>query len=633
MCPRVDQVRLMRKKRELPPENCASVPAISAVTKLYFPRMIRSHVLKKCASSFKRSALSSALDFFQIPQFSNILHLSYIEQNRLNPICSLSLSYVMKRKIDHTRIVLILFFCLSTATTAQEPHIFHNAGLTDSHIKQRQLLNDGSRGETVTVSPSLIFPNPRIKTAYIALQAWKQAMLSDPLGHTANWVGSNVCNYTGVFCAEALDDPTIETVAGIDLNHADIAGYLPEELGHLSDIALFHVNSNRFCGTVPKSFSKLKLLHELDLSNNRFAGKFPLVVLQLPVLKYLDIRFNEFEGRIPKELFDKHLDAIFLNDNRFTYELPDNLGNSPVSVIVLANNKFRGCLPASLGNMSKNLNELILTRNGLYSCFPEEIGMLKNLTVLDVSHNGLIGELPHALGEMLSLQELNVAHNNLTGTIPESICGLPNLKNFSFGNNFFTGEPPVCLDLEEFDDSRNCLRRRPKQRSMLQCKLFLPKSVACSSFRCQPSPPPPSSPPPPPQPQHSPPPPSPPPPPHSPPPPPPSPPLPSPPPPVYCIHAPPPPPNFPPPPPPSPHYNSPPPPSLSPPNSPPPPSPPHSPPPPSPPTSPPSPSYPSPPPPPIYSPPPPLPPCKEPSPPPSPPPCLEYSPPPPPTPA
>ncbi|KAL6212182.1 hypothetical protein ACLB2K_017403 [Fragaria x ananassa] len=162
-------------------------------------------------------------------------------------------------------------------------------------------------------------------------------MLSDPLGYTANWVGSNVCNYTGVFCAQALDDPTIETVAGIDLNHADIAGYLPEEVGHLSDIASFHVNSNRFCGTVPKSFSKLKLLHELDLSNNRFAGKFPLVLLQLPALKYLDIRFNEFEGRIPKKLLHKHLDAIFLNDNRFTHEQPHNLGNSPVSVIVLAN--------------------------------------------------------------------------------------------------------------------------------------------------------------------------------------------------------------------------------------------------------------------------------------------------------
>lgn len=153
-------------------------------------------------------------------------------------------------------------------------------------------------------NPSLVFENNRIQNAYIALQALKQAILSDPLNFTTNWVGSNVCSYTGIYCAQALDNPNIRTVAGIDLNHADIAGYLPDELGLLTDLALFHINSNRFCGTVPHTFEKLKLLFELDLSNNRFAGKFPKVVLSLPVLKFLDIRFNEFEGTVPKELFD-----------------------------------------------------------------------------------------------------------------------------------------------------------------------------------------------------------------------------------------------------------------------------------------------------------------------------------------
>ncbi|PQP96057.1 leucine-rich repeat extensin-like protein 4 isoform X2 [Prunus yedoensis var. nudiflora] len=101
------------------------------------------------------------------------------------------------------------------------------------------------------------------------------------------------------------------------------------------------MNSNRFCGTVPHKFKQLKLLFELDISNNRF---------------------NEFEGTVPKELFDKDLDAIFINHNRFRFDLPDNFGNSPVSIIVLANNKFHSCVPASLGNMS-NLNEIILMNN------------------------------------------------------------------------------------------------------------------------------------------------------------------------------------------------------------------------------------------------------------------------------
>ncbi|KAF9600404.1 hypothetical protein IFM89_009000 [Coptis chinensis] len=106
----------------------------------------------------------------------------------------------------------------------------------------------------------LFLRTPRIKNAYITLQAWKQTIIYDPLNQIGNWVGSDVCSYRGVFCTNATADSTIQTVASIDLNHGDIAGYLPEELGLLVDIVLFHINSNCFCGIVPHKFEKLKLL-------------------------------------------------------------------------------------------------------------------------------------------------------------------------------------------------------------------------------------------------------------------------------------------------------------------------------------------------------------------------------------
>ncbi|KAL1554890.1 hypothetical protein AAHA92_15395 [Salvia divinorum] len=354
----------------------------------------------------------------------------------------------MKQKnhcISWSGVALLLLALFLFSADASEVQIGSNGGpLSDAQVRyitKRQLLyyldEFGDRGENVTVDPSLAFENPRLRDAYIALQAWKKAILSDPYNLTGDWVGSDVCNYSYVFCAPALDNSSIRTVAGIDLNHGDIAGYLPEELGLLRDLGIFHINSNRFCGTVPNKFNNLKVLFELDLSNNRFAGKFPYVVLSLPKLIYLDIRYNEFEGTVPPQLFDKPLDAIFINHNRFTFELPDNFGNSPVSVIVLANNKFHGCVPASLGNMTR-LNEIILMNNGLRSCLPPEIGMLKNLTVLDVSYNGIVGPLPDSIGEMLSLEQLNVANNIFSGAIPQSICKLPKLENFTITNNFFT---------------------------------------------------------------------------------------------------------------------------------------------------------------------------------------------------
>ncbi|GFP83020.1 leucine-rich repeat extensin-like protein 4, partial [Phtheirospermum japonicum] len=187
--------------------------------------------------------------------------------------------------------------------------------------------------------------NQNLRKAYFALQAWKRVIFSDPLKITANWTGPDVCRYVDVFCDPSLKNSSLRVVAGIDLNHADIAGSLAPELGDLTDLALFHINSNRFCGIVPDTFKKLKLLFELDLSNNRFVGGFPKVVLQLPSLKFLDLRFNEFEGGVPKQLFDKDLDDVFINHNRFQFRIPENIGNSPVSVLV--NNK------PHLGNVTR----------------------------------------------------------------------------------------------------------------------------------------------------------------------------------------------------------------------------------------------------------------------------------------
>ncbi|KAJ0982484.1 hypothetical protein J5N97_010739 [Dioscorea zingiberensis] len=336
--------------------------------------------------------------------------------------------------------------------------------------------------------------NPRLDKAYIALQAFKHAIVSDPKNFTGDWCGPHVCNYTGVYCAPAPDDQHIYTVAGIDLNHGNISGCLPADLGLLTDLALLHINSNLFSGTLPESFSSLKLLFELDASNNLLSGPFPSVVLKLPSLKFLDIRFNSFHGDVPKEAFDLKLDAFFVNDNNFQFSLPENIGNSPVSVLVVANNQLiNGCLPRSLANMSQTLNEIIIQNSNLSSCIPPELGNLVNLTVFDVAFNNLVGPLPESFGNLKKLEQLNVAHNKLSGDIPESICELPRLKNFTFSYNYFCGVPEKCSKIRRRDDRENCIPYRPKQRSEEECSAFLAQPVHCDAFGCMappPSPPP-----------------------------------------------------------------------------------------------------------------------------------------------
>lgn len=352
-------------------------------------------------------------------------------------------------------------------------------------------------------NPPPPLPNPRLLKAYTALQAWKHVITSDPNNFTANWCGLNVCNYTGVYCAPAPDDPHTVTVSGIDLNHANIVGSLPEELGLLTDLALFHVNSNRFYGTVPYSFRHLHLLHELDISNNQFSGQFPLSVLYLPSLKFLDVRYNNFLGEIPSTLFDLKLDALFVNNNKFQFSLPQNIGNSSLSVIVLANNDLKGCIPSSFANLKDTLDEVILMNSGLRGCLPSNLGLLDKVKVFDISNNDLVGALPESMGGMKSLEQLNVANNKFSGKVPASICSLPKLENFTYSYNYLCTQPPTCMKLQEQDDRKNCIPYGQLQRSPKECAPFYANLVNCDAFGCKPrspSPPPSHSPPPPPPP-------------------------------------------------------------------------------------------------------------------------------------
>lgn len=330
--------------------------------------------------------------------------------------------------------------------------------------------------------------NDRLEAAYIALQAWKHAITEDPRNLTADWCGPFVCNYTGVFCAAAPDDPHVLTVAGVDLNHGRIAGELPDHIGLLADVALLHLNSNRFRGTLPESMRHMRLLYELDVSNNLLSGAFPAFLTSLPSLKYLDLRFNRFDGQLPDAVFGRQLslDAIFANNNQFNVSLSStSLANSTASVIVLANTELAGCLPPSIGDMADTLVELVLLNTSISSCIPPEIGKLKKLKVLDLSRNELAGELPESIGDMDSLEVLNVGHNMLSGVVPESICTLPKLKNLTLADNYFCGEPVSCLHVALRDDRMNCIPEWPHQRPHEECVAFEHRPpVHCGADGC-----------------------------------------------------------------------------------------------------------------------------------------------------
>ncbi|KAL2614832.1 hypothetical protein AAZX31_08G032000 [Glycine max] len=350
----------------------------------------------------------------------------------------------------------------------------------------------GGIGVGIGIGGSVNTPGPsgsNLKSAFTALQAWKSAMTDDPLKILDTWVGPNVCSYRGVFCANSQDDNGIVTtaatessiVAGIDLNHANLQGTLVKDLSLLSDITLFHLNSNRFSGSLPDTFRDLTSLQELDLSNNQLSGPFPMVTLSMPSLIYLDLRFNNFSGQLPDQLFNKKLDAIFLNNNNFGGEIPDSLGNSPASVINLANNKLSGSIPFSFGFMGSGLKEILFLNNQLTGCIPQGVGIFTEMQVFDVSFNSLMGHLPDTMSCLQDIEVLNLAHNKLSGELSDVVCSLRSLLNLTVAYNFFSGLSQECSRLFSvgFDFSDNCIPGRDMQRPQPDCSIIPGGSLNC----------------------------------------------------------------------------------------------------------------------------------------------------------
>ncbi|KAK1354830.1 leucine-rich repeat extensin-like protein 4 [Heracleum sosnowskyi] len=352
----------------------------------------------------------------------------------------------------------------------------------------------GGGGGVWVGSGGIHSPNPydsssasRLSNAYTALQAWKSAIKDDPLGILKTWVGSNVCVYKGVFCADLQDNmgsgSQITVVAGIDLNHANLQGTLVKELSLLTDMSLLHLNTNRFSGTIPDTFRDLTSLTELDLSNNHFSGPFPTLTIYIPNLLYLDLRFNSFQGPIPDDIFNKRLDAIFLNNNLFDGEIPQNLGNSPASVINLANNKLTGDIPFSFGYMSPKLKEVLFLNNQLTGCIPEGVGLWSDLQVFDVSFNSLMGHLPDSISCLNEIEVLNLGHNKISGVLPEMVCELRSLINLTVAYNFLSGFDQECSNLfyrnVGFDFTSNCIPGREMQRPQPECSAIPGGSLSC----------------------------------------------------------------------------------------------------------------------------------------------------------
>ncbi|GMH23249.1 hypothetical protein Nepgr_025092 [Nepenthes gracilis] len=339
---------------------------------------------------------------------------------------------------------------------------------------------------TSAPSPNqLILADQRLAVVYPIIQKFKSIITSDPLNITETWVGDNICNYTGFYCDHPPDNSSAIALASIDFNgHHLSAPTIDGFLDQLSDLALFHANSNNFSGTISTNMSKRRYLYELDISNNMFSGPFPASVAGINGLTFLDIRFNRFSGSVPPAIFTQNLDVLFLNDNNFMSNLP-TVSNYHISYLTLADNKFSCPIPSDIYKTLSALTEVLLLNNQLMGCLPSELGLLKGVTVFDVSKTMLTGPLPFSLACLEEVEVLNFAENLLYGIVPDVLCELPNLANLTLSDSYFTHVGTACkslIDSRVLDVRNNCIPTLPSQRSVKECTYFFAVPRICPSI-------------------------------------------------------------------------------------------------------------------------------------------------------
>ncbi|XP_030544490.2 receptor-like protein 15 [Rhodamnia argentea] len=102
---------------------------------------------------------------------------------------------------------------------------------------------------------------------------------------------------------ESYKGSILRLMSGMDLSQNNLTGFIPPELGHLSELRALNLSHNHLTGPIPEMFSHLKNVESLDMSYNSLIGPIPPQLMELYALSDFSVAHNNLSGRIPNGRF------------------------------------------------------------------------------------------------------------------------------------------------------------------------------------------------------------------------------------------------------------------------------------------------------------------------------------------
>ncbi len=156
-------------------------------------------------------------------------------------------------------------------------------------------------------------------------------------------------------------------VVALNLTTAGLSGYIPPELGGLSDLRALHLYGNELSGEIPPELGRLTKLDTLDLGDNRLTGEIPPELGDLAGLVSLDLSVNQLSGEIPARIGElERLEWLVIAENQLTGSVTETLQDLPnLDYLNIEGNDLSGCVPVRLKDVDGFLGGLPVCDGGL----------------------------------------------------------------------------------------------------------------------------------------------------------------------------------------------------------------------------------------------------------------------------